>query len=197
MTPLLEPGTIQTEYVREANRRGIPTCLLVHSWDNLTNKGLIHEPLDAVAVWNEMQREEAVELHHVPEDRVVVTGATPYDHWFGWKPSRSREEFSSRVGLDPSRPCVLYVGSSGFIAPDEAGFIVDWYREIRQRGLEDVQVLVRAHPVNPLKGPAPSQAELARLGGFTSTRRTRRTRPTRSRVTTTSTRSTTAPRSSG
>jgi hypothetical protein len=165
VTPFLEPGTVQTDYVREAKRRGIATCLCVHSWDNLTNKGLIHELPDAVAVWNEMQSVEATELHDVPAERVVVTGATPYDHWFGWKPSRSRAEFSERVGLDPARPFVLYVGSSGFIAPDEAAFVLEWDREIRRRGLQDVQILVRPHPVNPLKGRSPSQIELARLTG--------------------------------
>jgi hypothetical protein len=163
VTPLLEPGSIQVEYLRAANRLGIPTCLCVHSWDNLTNKGLIHELPDAVTVWNEMQREEAVRFHRVPSDRVVVTGASPYDHWFGWEPSRSREDFCAAVGLDPSRPFVSYLGSSGFIAPDEAEFIVEWMVELGGHGLADMQVLARPHPVNPLTGPAPSHAELAQV----------------------------------
>src|SRR5918911_248558 len=73
-TPLLEPGSVQVEFERAANRMGIPTCLCVASWDNLTNKGLIHELPDLVTVWNEPQREEAVRLHGVPEERIVITG---------------------------------------------------------------------------------------------------------------------------
>ena len=142
---------------------GVATCLCVHSWDNLTNKGLIHELPDAVTVWNEMQRDEAVDLHHVPRERIVITGGSPYDHWFGWKPSRSREEFAASVGLDPELPFVAYLGSSGFIAPDEAGFIIEWMRELRAQGLGDIRVLARPHPTNPLAGARGSQRELAML----------------------------------
>jgi hypothetical protein len=164
LTPLLEPGSVQTDYLRVAKRMNIPTCLCVHSWDNLTNKGLIHEQPDAVTVWNEMQRDEAVQLHGTPRERVVVTGAAAYDHWFGWTPSRSRLEFAAQAGLDPDRAFIVYLGSSGFIAPDEAAFIVEWMRELHAEGLGDIQVLARPHPQNPLRGPKPSQIELARIG---------------------------------
>jgi len=63
VTPLVEPGSPQSEYVRAARALGIPTGLCVYSWDNLTNKGLIHGPVDLVTVWNEMMKREAVELH--------------------------------------------------------------------------------------------------------------------------------------
>lgn len=163
VTPLLEPRSVQVEYLRAAHEMNIPTCLCVHSWDNLTNKGLVHEVPHAITVWNEMQREEAVTMHRVPADRVVVTGATAYDHWFGWEPSRTREEFADTVGLDPERPFVLYVGSSGFIAPGEADFVVEWMSELRNHGLDDVQVLARPHPTNPMLGSEPSHAALADL----------------------------------
>jgi hypothetical protein len=164
VTPLLEPGSAQHEFLRAANLLGIPTCFCVHSWDNLTNKGLVHEIPTAVTVWNEMQVEEAVSHHRVSADRVVVTGATAYDHWFQWKPSRDRAEFAAAAGLDPDRPFVLYLGSSGFIAPNEADFIAEWMAELRMRGLDDLQVLARPHPTNPLLGEKKSSdLEIANL----------------------------------
>src|ERR1043166_1400557 len=51
-----------------------------------------HEP-DAVLVWNEVQKTEAIEMHGVPADRVLVTGAQCYDQWWNRAPSRSREAF--------------------------------------------------------------------------------------------------------
>ena len=149
VTPLVGFGSRQANYIRGARRLGIHTGLLVHSWDNLTNKGLIAEPPDLVTVWNEAQAREAVELHRVPRDAVAVTGATSYDHWFDWAPTREREPFCSALGLRPDRPIVLYVCSSPFIAPDETEFVTDWVAALRSSpdpGLAEAGVIVRPHP---------------------------------------------------
>jgi hypothetical protein len=150
-SPLVEPGTPQMEYVRAARSLGIPVVLCVGSWDNLTNKGLIHGPMDLVTVWNDAMKREAVELHGVPSERVVITGAQIFDHWFAWKPSTSREEFCARVGLQPAEPYVLYVCSSRFIASDEVSFVRRWIQELRgaaSRRLRSAGVLIRPHPQN-------------------------------------------------
>jgi hypothetical protein len=151
VTPLVELGSWQADYVRSAQRLGVRTALLVHSWDNLTNKGLIRDAPDIVIVWNEMQKQEAVELHRIPARQIVVTGASAYDHWFDWSPSRDRETFCRRVGLQVHRPYLLYLCSSPFIAPDEVSFVRQWVGQVRQQGgneLRDVGVLIRPHPQN-------------------------------------------------
>ena len=90
VTPLIELGSDQVEYIKAARALGIPCGLCVHSWDNLTNKGLIHGDVDRVTVWNEAMKHEAVTFHGIPPERVAVTGAQPFDHWFDWKPGTSR-----------------------------------------------------------------------------------------------------------
>src|SRR5207302_9321962 len=87
VTPLIGFSSTQTELVRAAKRLGIPCGYPVASWDDPTNKGVLRDIPDLVLVWNDLQRSEAVELHRVPTERVCVTGAWPYDHWFGWRPS--------------------------------------------------------------------------------------------------------------
>lgn len=166
VTPLLEIGSNQPEYIRAARQLGIPTCVPVASWDNLTTKGLISDPPDVVTVWNERQVLECELLHGIGRERVVVTGAVAYDHWFHWAPSRTREDFCAEIGLDPARPFALYLGSSGFIAPDEAEFAVRLIKGLRAADdgrLADLQVLVRPHPTNPLRGEGAGMAELAEL----------------------------------
>jgi hypothetical protein len=166
VTPLVELGSKQGEWVRVARELGIPTCLPVASWDNLTTKGLVSDVPDVVTVWNDQQAQECEQLHGISRARVVVTGAVAYDHWFGWSPSRSREDFCAAVGLEPTRPFVVYLGSSGFIAPDEASFAAGLITGLRAHGagrLADLQVLVRPHPLNPLRGSGPAAAELAGL----------------------------------
>jgi hypothetical protein len=150
VSPLVDPGSPQTDYVRCARALAIPSMLAVHSWDNLTLKGTIREIPDRVAVWNQAQRDEAVRLHGVPPARILVTGAPAYDHWRPLRPGSSRADFCSSVGLDPGRPYVLYLGSSRFIAPDESDFFHDWSLALaRAPELEGLQVLARPHPLNP------------------------------------------------
>lgn len=151
VTPLVGLGSAQADYLKAARALGLPTGLCVASWDNLTNKGLIREHPDLVGVWNDAQRREAAELHDTPPDRIAVTGAHSYDHWFEWRSETPREQFCARVGLDPARPYILYLCSSPFIAPDEHPHVVRWLRQLRRRPegeLRDIGVLIRPHPQN-------------------------------------------------
>ena len=150
VTPLIEPGSPQSEYLRSARALGMRTAYCVASWDNLTNKGLIHGPVDLVTVWNDAMKQEAVTMHGVPPDRVVVTGAAAFDHWFDWTPGRSREAFCARVGLPADRPFLLYLCSSKFVAPEEVGFVRQWLEHLRRQPppLGEAGVLVRPHPQN-------------------------------------------------
>jgi hypothetical protein len=151
LTPLLYFGSRQVDQVRCARRLGIKTVLGVGSWDHLTTKGLIHEVPDRVLVWNEAQKGEAVALHGVPADRVLVTGSQAYDHWFAMSPTLDREAFCRQVGLDPARPILLYLCSSPFIAPYEVGFVRKWIAAIRSSAnprLREASILVRPHPQN-------------------------------------------------
>ncbi len=147
LTPLVD-GPTQHDWLRAAKRLGVPGVLAVASWDNLTNKGLTFDVPDRTYVWNGIQEREAIDLHRLPADTVAVVGAHTFDHWFDWKPSTTREEFCARIGLDPSRPFILYVASSGFISRDESAVVARWLEVLRRDGeLARVGVLVRPHPM--------------------------------------------------
>jgi hypothetical protein len=151
ITPLVYFGTHQVEYVRAARQLGIRSVLCVGSWDHLTTKGLIHEVPDRVVVWNEMQRQEAIELHGVLPEQIDVTGASAYDHWFTTTPSVTRGRFCARAGVRADRPYLLYLCSSPFITPREVEFVERWMTALRSDAraeLRDVGVVVRPHPQN-------------------------------------------------
>jgi len=151
VTPLVDFGSYQTDYVKAAHRIGLPVAFLPFSWDNLTNRGLIRVPPDRVIVWNDIQKREAVDLHAVPADRVVVTGAPRFDEFFAMRPATSREAFCASVALDPTRPFVLYTCSSNFVAPREVDFVRQWVGELRRsphEALRGAGVLVRPHPAH-------------------------------------------------
>ena len=150
LASMTNPGSPQLDHMKCARRLGLPTVMCVFSWDHLSGKSWIRMPPDRVLVWNETQKAEAVEQHGVPAERVEVTGAQCYDHWFGAQPARGREAFCRAVGLDPARPFVLYACSVlSRPAPVEADFALEWIRAIRASAdpdLSRVGILVRPHP---------------------------------------------------
>jgi hypothetical protein len=152
-TSVVKLASPQVEFLKSARTLGIPAATLVASWDNLTNKGLLKWRPERVFVWNEIQRQEAIELHGIPPERVTATGAGLFDTWFDRRPSTSREEFVRGMGLDPGRPYVLFLGSSPFVtnhSDDEVHLVGRWIEALRASADErvrDVSVVVRPHPV--------------------------------------------------
>src|SRR5690349_14153645 len=162
VTPLIKIGSRQPDFVKSARTLGIPTVYPVFSWDNLSTKGLIHVQPDHVLVWNERQRSEAVDMHQVPAERVVVTGASRFDEFFAMRPATSREEFCAAHGFDPRQPIVSYLCSSEFVSGHEPEFVERWAEEVRRAPeLKGCNLLVRPHPrrQHPWKrsGSSPSQ----------------------------------------
>lgn len=151
VTPLVDFGSKQLDWLKGAQQLGFHNALCVASWDNLTNKGVIQLEPERVIVWNDAQKQEALAMHDIPAGKVIVTGAQSFDKWFERKASTTREEFCRRLDLDPARPIILYMCSSGFIAEEEAKYALKWLTALRQSGdsvVAKANVLIRPHPLN-------------------------------------------------
>jgi len=149
ITPLIELGSPQLDYLRAARRAGVRTALCVWSWDHLSSKALIRVLPDAILVWNEIQQDEAARFHGIAPGRVLVTGAQCFDRWFDRQPSRDRAVFCRRAGLPDDRPFVLYVCSALFRgSPSEAAYVREWVTRVRAAdgALRGMNLLVRPHP---------------------------------------------------
>ena len=150
ITPLVDLGSQQIDYVRAARLLRVPSGAAIWSWDHLTSKALLREYPERVFVWNETQRGEAVGTHGVPPDRVVVTGAQCFDHWFDRRPSRTRRQLCEALGLREDRPIVLYVCSALIKgSPPEVDFVREWAHWVRGSGdplLASANLLIRPHP---------------------------------------------------
>ena len=96
--------------VKAARALGLPTLMLVWSWDNLSSKAVLHEHPDRLLVWNETQAREAEELHGVRPSgsrssaRPTSTASSP----------RSRPQATAETANT-----IVYLGSSTNVAPDE------------------------------------------------------------------------------
>lgn len=150
ITPLVDLASPQLDHHAAARRLGLRTVLPVASWDHLSSKALLRAVPQRVILWNDKQRAEATEMHGVPADRIVVTGAQCYDQWFDRTPALSYQAFCDRVGLRSDRPFILYVCSSLFRGTTfEPAFTERWIQAIRSSPdprLKDIGILVRPHP---------------------------------------------------
>ena len=135
VTPLVTDCSPQADVIKSAQRRGIPTALCVASWDHLTTKGLIRVEPDLVAMWNEEQRAEAIEYHGTPAERLVVTGAQPFDRWFERRPTDAGRVL--REGRPAGRSSVRPVGRLDrvdFGSPTPScTFVRRWIEALRAR----------------------------------------------------------------
>jgi hypothetical protein len=142
----------EVEYIKAAKALGIPTVVPVLSWDNLTTKGLFHVIPDLTLVWNRAHFDEAVSIHSVPPEKIFITGSPFFDKWFeDAAPNTTREEFCRKVGLNPSRPFIAYLGSSANIARDETWLVRELAKTLREHSNADLKgagILVRPHPAN-------------------------------------------------
>jgi len=150
VSPLIDLGSAQTDIIKSAKRLGIPTGMLLFSWDNLSTKGSLHVRPDRMFVWNELQRQEAVQLHGFPLERSHAAGAPRFDEFFGLSAVTDRQAFCAPLDFDPQQPILMYLGSSKFVITSrELPFIARWIASIRESAdprLRQCNILVRPHP---------------------------------------------------
>jgi hypothetical protein len=140
----------EAEFVKAANRAGIPSAVAVFSWDNLLTKGIVPCRPSMLLAWNQAHKRDAVEIHGIDAASVVITGAPFFDRWFQGQSPDDRQSFLERLGLVADARYVLYLGSSANIAPNES-WLVRQVRDAldRDRRLASLELIVRAHPANP------------------------------------------------
>lgn len=133
--------------VLSAASQGVPTAIVVASWDNLTSKGFLPANVDRLLVWNETMHREAIELHGLTEDRVVVTGAPQHDV-YARAPHAEREGFLESLGLRADRPLLVYATQTEGTVPDEPRLVERIHRALRDHLGRDFQLLIRAHQMD-------------------------------------------------
>ena len=141
---------------------GIPTVLLVASWDNLT-KGVFPTRPDRLVVWNQIMFEEAQELHGFRPEQIFIGGVPQFDIYADKSQLPDRQEFLRRVGADPSLGLITFTMTDPKLCPDEADVVEMLWSAAREGKLHKrCQVLARVHPLSAARGAA----ELERLKGL-------------------------------
>ena len=153
------PGLIFSEVplLRTAVRRHVRSMAVDPSWDNFTNKLLPVRRVNRLIVWNDLMKQQAVELHGYQPDEVRVAGAPQWDVYFR-STGASRDAFFARIGADPSRRLVTLSTT-----PRELYSHHDHVVRVLVRAMTDgkwpwpAQLLVRLHPRDDLSAYAAFQ----------------------------------------
>jgi len=164
MTPPSRPEgsrALDRHLLLAAARLKHPTMVIVASWDNLTTAGFFPVELNGLTVWNEIMRDEAIEIHGMPPERIRVTGAPQHDAYADPALRVSRQEFFARYGLDTAKKLVVLTTQTKGIVPDEADLVATIATTLLETCGSRVQVMVRLHQLDDPK----RYTELARIPG--------------------------------
>ena len=143
------------QLLKEAYRQQIPTVALVSSWDNLTTKGFFPFGVDEILVWNEVMKQEAVELFDFPANKIHIVGVPRFDVYFRKTGMRDRDAFLRASGLDPAKRTITYTTANRGLMENPAIGITPELEIIKflathvEAGTFGVptQLLVRLHPL--------------------------------------------------
>lgn len=144
-----------------AQRRGVPTIGVVHSWDNVTARYVMPFPPSRLLVSSEELKREV--LHYYswlrPED-VVATGAPQYDLFVDPDRVETREQFLTGLGMDPERALITFAGGGEVLFPHE-GKVAEMLAEAveEERFCRPAQLWVRFY------GDASTERNYQALGG--------------------------------
>ncbi len=151
-------GTAAELPVRTAERMGIATAAFVFSWDNPTSRSWIFPRYDYFLVWNSRMRQQLIEMYRTSPERILVTGTPQFDFHFKDQFLPTRAELAERIGIDASRPYVLYTTSIARHFPDEHKHVELVARLLHESGLRPKpQLVVRMY----VKGTSAEMRALA------------------------------------
>ena len=121
------------------------------SWDNFTNKLLPVRRVDRLVVWNDLMKQQAIELHGYDPEGIRVAGTPQWDLYFREGVTISREAFCAQVDADGETAIDPYAAE----APEEFFAVATEYHFSAPSLLAEAMPEVAAHLAR-FYGPPPA-----------------------------------------
>lgn len=134
------------QLIYTCRRIGTPVVALVHSFDNLTSKGLLSTKPDRLLVWNDIMRKEAVEYHSMDLDKIDIVGVPQYEQYRKLAAQTSKERFRKRLKIPNDASVITYTASAMFMFPDEERFVQELVEAISRGECGNSHLVLRTHP---------------------------------------------------
>ncbi len=141
--PSVLDGVFINDLIDSCARRGIPTVVMMNSWDNpSTKRAMVGRP-DWLLVWGPHTREHAIRFVGTLAERTIEFGAAQFDV-FREKPRYDRATLCRDYGLDAALPIVLFAGAN--TQTDEFAALEELDADIEGGRLPPMSVIYRPHP---------------------------------------------------
>lgn len=137
---------VEVALMRLARRDKKVIIGMAKSFDNLTSKAFLRIHPDKLIVPNETGRQEAFDLYGFPKERVEVTGICQYDAYTHDDLLEERDNFYSKLGLDPSLKTILYAPAGDWMNATDHEVLAEILNWTQDGTLPGTQVLLRLHP---------------------------------------------------
>jgi hypothetical protein len=130
-----------------ADAEHVPILAIDLSWDHFTTKTAPLRRVDALTVWNETMKRQAVEIHGYKPQQVCVAGVPQFDIYADPATFSTREAFLAKIGADPSRKLVTLTTVPPVLYGYHDVVIDEILAAMRSGALgAPAQLLVRVHP---------------------------------------------------
>ena len=105
----------ENHLLTNAEKFGIKTISMIHSWDNLTAKGRMHSIPETLIVWNKVMKEEALILYpeNFNDKNVHIVGLPQHDYLVNDNWVQDKSDFFQKLGVNPKKKVITYISRGG------------------------------------------------------------------------------------
>jgi CDP-glycerol glycerophosphotransferase (TagB/SpsB family) len=130
-----------------ADAERVPILAIDLSWDHFTTQTAPLRRVDALAVWNETMKRQAVEIHGYRPEQVCIAGVPQFDNYARPSSFLTREAFMKRIGADPAKKLIALTTIPPVLYTYHDVVIDELVAAMRNGALgAPAQLLVRVHP---------------------------------------------------
>ena len=148
-----------------AKKLGIPTCMHLLSWDNITCKGHFPALADEYIAWGPIMKRELQEYYDIKDEKIHSCGVPHFDLHYDISNNEGQPsvKYFRTIGLVPGLPTLFFAMSSPRFAPKEIE-IVEWVSDQVNKNAwgKEMQLIIRPHPQN-VKGGMADNSWMPRL----------------------------------
>jgi len=133
--------------VYQARKLNIPTSAFIFSWDNLASKGRMATTFDQYLVWSALMKSELLRFYpQTNEKQVEIVGTPQFEPYADLRNLITKADFLVHYGLKPDQKIICYSCADGSIGPNDPLVISVIAKAIRDKKIENCQLLVRTSP---------------------------------------------------